>query len=177
MPTLESGATLGEVAGILHAAVVLGPAAWGREPMPEAHMAADIEDRLKSQLIELFRILHERKVPYLLVGGIALLTYIEGRNTKDVDLVVSVESLKAIPEIAIYDQNRDFARGKFGELPVDFLFTNNPLFKLVQDKYSSSQRFLETDIRYATVEGLIMFEVIRPPITLSAGPRTTDRLV
>src|SRR6266403_1106242 len=112
MPTLTPGATLGDVAGIIHAATLLGPAAWGREPMPEAHMAGDIEDRLKSQLIELFRILHERKVPYVLVGGIAMLTYIEGRNTKDVDLVLSVESLVAIPEIVIQDQNRDFARGK-----------------------------------------------------------------
>ncbi|HWE97770.1 MAG TPA: hypothetical protein VG269_27690 [Tepidisphaeraceae bacterium] len=169
MPTLESGATLGEVAGILHAAVMLGPAAWGREPMPEAHMATDIEDRLKSQLIELFRILHERSVPYVLVGGIAMLTYIEGRNTKDVDLVVSVESLKAIPEIVIYDQNRDFARGKFGALLVDFLFTNNPLFKLVQDQYSSTQRFLETDIQCATVEGLILLKLFALPSLYREG--------
>src|SRR5947209_11831635 len=102
MPTLAPGATLGEVAEILHAATVLGPAAWGREPMPEAHMAADIEDRLKVQLIELFGLLHERKITYVLVGGIAMLTYIEGRNTRDLDLVLSVESLAAVPEIGIY---------------------------------------------------------------------------
>jgi hypothetical protein len=48
---LPKGATLGEVAGIIHAATLLGPAAWGREPMPEAHMAEGIEDRLKTQLI------------------------------------------------------------------------------------------------------------------------------
>jgi hypothetical protein len=48
MATLSPGASIGEVAEIIHAAVVLGPAAWGREPMPEAHMAADIEDKLKS---------------------------------------------------------------------------------------------------------------------------------
>src|SRR5277367_4251057 len=93
MPTLSPGKTIGEVAEIIHAAVVLGPAAWGREPMPEAHLAADIEDKLKSQLTDLFRILNERKIPYVLVGGIAMLTYIQGRNTKDVDLVLSVESL------------------------------------------------------------------------------------
>jgi len=90
MPTLSPGKSLGEVAEIIHAAVLLGPAAWGREPMPEAHMAADIEDKLKSQLIDLFRILHERNIPYVLVGGIAMLTYIEGRNTRDVNLVLSV---------------------------------------------------------------------------------------
>src|SRR5258707_6235190 len=143
MPTLASGATVGERGGNIHAATLPGPAAWGREPMPEAHMAGDIEDRLKSQLIELFRILHERKIPYVLVGGIAMLTFIEGRNTKDVDLVLSVESLKALPEIVISDQNREFARGKFGELLVDFLFTDNPLFKIVEQKHSAIHRFLE----------------------------------
>src|SRR5271154_4424926 len=137
MPTLSPGRTIGEVAEIIHAAVVLGPAAWGREPMPEAHMAADIEDRLKSQLIGLFKILHERKIPYVLVGGIAMLTYINGRNTDDVDLVLSVESLSLLPEIVISDQNREFARGKFGALLVDFLLTDNPLFKLVEQKYAT----------------------------------------
>jgi hypothetical protein len=78
MPTLAQGAALGSVAEIIHAAVLLGPAAWGREPMPEAHMAGDIEDRLESQLIELFQMLHDRKVPYMLVGGIAMLKYVEG---------------------------------------------------------------------------------------------------
>jgi hypothetical protein len=74
MPTLADGATLGSVAEIIHAAIALGPAAWGRELMPQAHMAGDIEDRLKSQLIELFQTLHDRKVAYVLVGGIAMLT-------------------------------------------------------------------------------------------------------
>lgn len=124
IPTLVQGNTLGEVAEMIHAAIVLGPAAWGREPMPEAHMAADIEDKLKSQLIDLFRILQQRNIPYVLVGGIAMLTYIEGRNTKAVDLVLSVESLKLVPEIVISDQNREFARGQFGDLLVDFLFTD-----------------------------------------------------
>jgi hypothetical protein len=169
MPTLSPGATLGEVAEIIHAATLLGPAAWGREPMPEAHVAGDIEDRLKSQLIELFRILHERNVPYVLVGGIAMLTYIEGRNTKDVDLVLSVESLAAIPEIVVQDQNNYFARGKLGDLWVDLLFTHNPLFKLVQDKHATTHRFLEMDVRCATVEGLILLKLFALPSLYAQG--------
>jgi hypothetical protein len=163
MPTLTPGKSLSQVAEIIHAAVLLGPAAWGREPMPEAHMAADIEDKLKSQLIGLFRILHERKIPYVLVGGIAMLTYVEGRNTKDVDLMLSVESLKLLPEIVVSDQNREFARGKFGELLVDFLITSNPLFKIVEQKYSKIHRFLEMDLQTATIEGLILLKMFALP--------------
>jgi hypothetical protein len=169
MPTLEQGQTLGSVAEIIHAATVLGPAAWGRRPMPEAHMAGDIEDRLKSQLISLFRMLHERQVPYVLVGGIAMLTYIEGRNTQDVDLVVSVDSLAKVPEIAISDQNRDFARGKLADLRIDLLLTDNPLFKLVQERYATTHRFLEMDIRSATIEGLILLKLFALPSLYRQG--------
>jgi hypothetical protein len=99
----------------------------------------------------------------MLVGGIAMLTYIEGRNTRDVNLVLSVESLKLLPEIVITDQNREFARGKFGELLVDFLFTDNPLFKIVEQKYSTVHRFLEMDLRTATIEGLILLKMFALP--------------
>lgn len=137
--------------------------------MPEAHMAADIEDKLKSQLIQLFTLLHERNMPYVLVGGIAMLTYVEGRNTKDVDLVLSVESLAAIPEIVVYDRNRDFARGKFGDLLVDFLFTSNPLFKMVQEKFATTHPFLEREIRSATIEGLILLKLFALPSLYRQG--------
>jgi hypothetical protein len=169
MPTLAQGASLGSVAEIIHAATLLGPAAWGREPMPEAHMAGNVEDGLKSQLIGLFSLLHERKVSYVLVGGIAMLTYIEDRNTKDVDLVLSVNSLASIPEVVIQDRNRDFARAKFGDLLVDFLFTNNPLFKSVDERYATTHRFLEMDIRCATVEGLIVLKLFALPSLYRQG--------
>jgi hypothetical protein len=131
--------------------------------MPEAHMAGDIEDRLKSQLIELFTMLHERNVPYVLVGGIAMLTYIEDRNTKDVDLVLSVASLSQIPEVVIKDRNKEFARGMLGDLLVDFLFTDNPLFRCIEERYVTTHRFLEMDIRCATVEGLILLKLFALP--------------
>lgn len=169
MPTLEQGNSLGQVAEIIHAAVVLGPAAWGREPMPEAHMAADIEDKLKLQLIDLFRILHERKIPYVLVGGIAILTYVEGRNTNDVDLVLSVESLRRLPEVVILEQSSEFAHGKFGDLVVDFLLTNHPLFDLVTRQHATMHRFLEMDLHCATIEGLILLKLFALPSLYRQG--------
>jgi hypothetical protein len=169
MPTLAQDSSLGEVASIIHAATLLGPSAWGREPMPEAHVNGNVEDRLKSQLIELFGILHARKIPYVLVGGIAMLAYVEGRNTKDVDLILALDSLAAIPEITIQDQNREFARGKFGDLPVDVLFTSNPLFKQVQDQHTLTHRFLEMDVRVATIEGLILLKLFALPSLYRQG--------
>ncbi|MGA0199071.1 MAG: hypothetical protein ACO3NK_08105 [Prochlorotrichaceae cyanobacterium] len=47
------------------------------------------------------------QIPYLLVGGIALLSYIEGRNTQDIDLILSRESLDLIPDFLILEENNN----------------------------------------------------------------------
>lgn len=39
-------------------------------------------NHLQEQVEQLFTIFSERNINYLLVGGIALLSYIDGRNTK-----------------------------------------------------------------------------------------------
>jgi hypothetical protein len=172
MATLSPGASIGEIAGIIHAAVLLGPAAWGREPMPEAHLKTDIEEKLKSQLTELFHILQQRRIPYLLVGGIAILTYVQGRNTDDVDLVLSVDSLKSLPEVVVLEQSSDFAHGRFGDLVVDFLFTANPLFDLVAKKHRTIHTFLEMDLHCATIEGLILLKLFALPSLYRQGLST-----
>ena len=46
----------------------------------------------------LFDVLTERKISYLLVGGVALLSYVEGRNTQDIDLILDRDALDALPE-------------------------------------------------------------------------------
>jgi hypothetical protein len=159
MPTLTSGAPLGEVAEILHAAAVLGCSAWNRGSGEEARFMPDIEEQLERNLRDLFALLNQRQIPYLLVGGIAMLTYVDGRNTKDVDLVLSVKSLERIPEIAVLERDHDFARCAFAGVRVDVLFTTNPLFELVQEQHATPHRFLETEVRCATVEGLITLKL------------------
>ena len=47
-------------------------------------------DSLLQTVSRLFALLHERQVEYLLVGGVALLQYIEGRNTEDIDLIMAL---------------------------------------------------------------------------------------
>lgn len=126
-------------------------------------------DSLLAQVERLFRLLDERKSDYVLVGGIALLTYVEGRNTQDIDLIMASPSLAAIPEIQIASQDLYFARGQFGELQIDVLLTRNPLFERVAKKYSTVKTFLDRDIRCATVEGLILLKLFALPSLYRQG--------
>jgi hypothetical protein len=124
---------------------------------------------LLTDVSELFGLLHSRKVDYLLVGGIALLQYIEGRNTKDIDLIVAVSDLEQLPEVEIKTRDDDFAQGHFKNLPVDFLLTRNPLFNKVKRHYATSQPFVEQTIPCATVEGLLLLKLYALPALYRMG--------
>src|SRR5436190_12911520 len=80
-------------------------------------------ESLVAQTEKFFNLLESRNVDFVLVNGIALLTYVEGRNTQDIDLITALPSLAKLPEINIESQDMYFARGKFGELQIDILLT------------------------------------------------------
>ena len=126
-------------------------------------------DTLLQTVVQIFKLLDERQIEYLLVGGIALLNYIEGRNTQDIDLIVAVASLEKLPEVNIIDQNEDFARGEFNELQIDLLLTRNPLFDRVQRDYATTQQFIEQAIPCATVEGLLLLKMYALPSLYRQG--------
>jgi hypothetical protein len=126
-------------------------------------------DSLLTQVEQLFNLLDSRKVDYVLVGGIALLTYVEGRNTQDIDLIMALPSLTKLPEIKIESQDLFFARGKFGELQIDILLTKNPLFATVDKKYTTTKQFMDRIIRCATVEGLILLKLFALPSLYRQG--------
>lgn len=111
----------------------------------------------------LFDLLDERGVEYVLVGGIAMLAYVQGRNTQDIDLIVSSADLAKVPEIRIEEQNAEFARARFGELQIDFLFINSKLFDNVRKKFVNTMRFVEHDVRCASVEGLLLLKLYALP--------------
>lgn len=133
---------------------------------PEVIMNAD---SLLTQVEQLFNLLDSRNVDYVLVGGIALLTYVEGRNTQDIDLIMALPSLSKLPEIKIDNQDMYFARGKFGELQIDILLTKNPLFATVEKKYTTTKQFMDRSIRCATVEGLILLKLFALPSLYRQG--------
>jgi hypothetical protein len=128
----------------------------------EAWRSMDI-DALYRSVPRLFDLLDERGVPYVLVGGIAMLAYVDGRNTQDIDLIVAREDLAKLPEIRIEDENKDFARGWFGDLRVDFLFSDDRLFDKVRREYSTTKRFADRDVCCATVEGLLLMKLLALP--------------
>jgi len=62
-----------------------------------------------------FDLLESRQIDYLLVGGIALLNYIEGRNTQDIGFIITRVDVSKMPEVKLTEENRDFARGRYEE--------------------------------------------------------------
>ncbi|HEX5717606.1 MAG TPA: hypothetical protein VF179_15715 [Thermoanaerobaculia bacterium] len=126
-------------------------------------------DDLLQAVSRLFVLLGERRTDYLLVGGIALLKYVEGRNTEDIDLIMALSSLEELPEIRIEKRDDDFARGTFEGLQVDLLLTSNQLFEKVRQRYATTQRFVEREIPCATVEGLLLLKLYALPSLYRQG--------
>ncbi len=118
---------------------------------------------------KLFDLLDQRGIDYVLVGGIAMLAYVDGRNTQDIDLIVARDDLERLQEIKIEEDNPDFARGWLGDLRVDFLFTRNKLFKLVQNNYAVTQEFIGRQIPCATHAGLVMLKLFALPSLYRQG--------
>jgi hypothetical protein len=134
---------------------------WQVEGFNPAHLPDVVE--------QLFVLLESREVEYLLVGGIALLSYVDGRNTQDVDFILSKSELSALPEIVLQDENQDFARGDFSGLQIDFLLTQNKLFKLVRREFLAERIFGDRTIRTVTVEGLVLLKLYALPSLYRQG--------
>jgi hypothetical protein len=162
--TLPEGVSLRRVAEVLVDAWEAGSHRWtntplqlreGPRPAPPMPVPQDA--------MELFRLLHERRVNYLLVGGMAMLTYVQGRNTKDVDLLMSLAALEQLPELTIEDRKDFFARGKFRSIQVDLLLTANPLFKIILERFATRHPFEELSVPTATVEGMMVLKLFALP--------------
>jgi hypothetical protein len=126
-------------------------------------------NRLFASVGELFDLFAEREIEHVLVGGIAMLAYVEGRNTQDIDFIISAADLKKLPEIRVEEQNAEFARTWLGDLRVDFLFTKNKLFKLVLQKYSHRRKFADRLVPCATEEGLLLLKLFAIPSLYRQG--------
>ena len=126
-------------------------------------------DSLFQSVQDFFSVLENRKIDYVLVGGIAILHYVEGRNTQDLDLLMPVSSLEKLPELKISSQDMFFVRATYNELQIDVLLTKNPLFKKVHSHYSKVQNFLDRNIPLATVEGLLLLKLYALPSMYRQG--------
>lgn len=127
------------------------------------------ESNLLNAVEQLFTLLEQRKINAVLVGGIALLQYVEGRNTEDIDFIIAVNALQKLPEISIQAQDDFFAQGKLGELKIDFLLTRNRLFQHVQQHHTAVQEFVGHTVHCATVEGLLLLKLYALPSLYRQG--------
>lgn len=156
--TIQSSVQIGNV---IRNAVVFNVKNWLGGTMNSDSLIQSVQD--------FFAVLEKRKIDYVLAGGIAILHYVEGRNTQDLDLLMAVSSLDKLPELKITSQDMYFARANYGELQIDLLLTQNPLFKKVHKEYSQVQIFLDRNIPLATVEGLLLLKLYALPSLYRQG--------
>jgi hypothetical protein len=150
-----------QIANVIRSAVAFNIKNWLGGSMNSDSLIQSVED--------LFSVLEQRKIDYVLVGGIALLHYVEGRNTQDLDLLMALSSLEKLPELNISSQDMYFVRANYDELQIDILLTKNPLFKKVHSQYSKEQRFLDRNIPIATVDGLLLLKLYALPSLYRQG--------
>ncbi len=134
------------------------------------------EGDLLEEVERLFALLETRRIDYLLVGGIALLQYVEGRNTEDIDLIMALSSLDRVPEIRQVSRKDDFVRADFAGLQIDVLLARNPLFDEVRRRHATRQRFTEREIPCATPEGLVLLKLYALPSLYRQGKVTRAAL-
>ncbi len=146
---------------IIHNGVIFDLKNWGQQTMNA--------DELKATVERLFLLLSERRVDYVLVGGVALLQYVRGRNTQDIDLIMALSSLERLPEIALWQRDEYFARGAFEGVQLDILLTQNPLFAHIQQAHVTTTAFAERTIATATVNGLILLKLYALPSLYRQG--------
>lgn len=151
------------LAAVLYHAHVFNPQKWG------TLMSQSDFNQLIATVNQLFEVLSTNHISYLLVGGIAMLTYIEGRNTQDIDLIMHRHDLDDLEHLIITDKDRNFIRADYQGLQVDLLLTQNPLFEQVQQQYKTEIQWGDRSIPCATPEGLIILKLYALPSLYRQG--------
>ncbi|MFC7338392.1 hypothetical protein ACFQY0_14455 [Haloferula chungangensis] len=113
--------------------------------------------------------LNSESIPHVLVGALAMLQYVDGRTTRDIDLIIALEDLDRLPGFQLEERNEWFATGTVGPLRVDLLFTANPLFALVLEQHSELRDFLDGKLNCATPKGIILLKLFALPSLYRQG--------
>jgi hypothetical protein len=128
-----------------------------------------LDDQVAQIVDDLFGLLNARGIDYLLVGGIALLSYVEGRNTEDIGLILAISDLARLPELEVSTQDADFARAQYRGLQVDLLLTRNPFFDFIRQTYAARRDFNGREIAVVEPEGLILLKLYALPSLYRQG--------
>lgn len=129
--------------------------------MPEADIS-----KIVGEFLDL---LASNQVDFVVAGGIAMLAYVEGRNTKDIDLILALADIRGVADLKITYQDRDFARAQYRGLQIDILETQNKLFERVARKYTTQNQIHARKVRLATPEGLVLLKLYALPSLYRQG--------
>lgn len=114
--------------------------------------------------------------PYMLVGGLALLRYVAGRNTEDIDLVMALGDARRVPDLKLLRHDRDFAQAAFQGLTVDLLLTSNVLFERIRRRYADAMDYLGHRVPVATAAGLVVLKLYALPSLYRQGEHAKVQL-
>jgi hypothetical protein len=121
-----------------------------------------MNDDLKPAIFSLFDELQKNAVDYLLVGGVALLSYVDGRNTQDIDLIISANDIGKMPWNG-RAQDEDFGSATYHGVRVDLLLRSNALFDEVARSERATIEFGGHRIPAATRRGLLLLKLYALP--------------
>ena len=135
-----------------------------------SYPAADMnDDSLLEATRQFIMSLEGEHIPHVLVGGLAVLQYVDGRNTRDIGLIIAIEDLTRLPGFQLEEKNEWFATGTSGPLRVDLLFTVNPLFANIMEQHSEERTFLDARLRCATPLGIVLLKLFALPSLYRQG--------
>jgi len=130
------------------------------QSLPDSNSVSRLFETIKLQKIN----------NYLLVGGIAMLNYIDGRNTEDIDLVFDEGQISRIDGLEVISRDQDFCRAQFENIQIDLLLTKNKVFKYVLQHCGSITSYADaTNIAIASPKGLIILKLYALPSLYSQG--------
>jgi hypothetical protein len=146
--------------------------AWAYDPKLWRAGRMGVAEDFGPAVTLLLELLTQRRISFAVVGGMAMLKYFEGRNTKDVDLLMEAAHLDAMPEIDVRSRGEHFVRARFAEVSLDLLLTSNPLFAKVLRSHTTLKHFddlPQQPIPCATVEGLLLLKLYSIPSLYRQG--------
>ena len=155
--TIQLPSSRSSIGSIVRDGLLFDPKNWTTlMTTPNINQILETIDRL-------FRTLNDRQVSYVLVGGIAMLSYIQGRNTQDIDLIIARSDGVSIG-LLINTENKDFAQASYEGVRVDLLLNQNKLFKKIQKDYSQVMQWSDHSVITATPEGLVILKLYALPL-------------
>ncbi len=118
-------------------------------------------DNLPKSVDNFLKLLAQNYIEIVIVGGIALLSYMQDRNTQDLDLIISRADFNKISaSLNVLETDDNFANCEtLDGLKVDFLFTDNTIFNYVKKGFSQKRTYREGSFFIATVEGLVLMKL------------------